>query len=300
MPPILRFGLDLIAAVQRCQSPFLVGIFRGFSFLGEEMAFLVLLPFFLWCVDYTLGLRVGFLFLISNAVNTGLKDLFRQPRPFDHEPSVKLSSAEGYGLPSGHAQTAVVVWGMAAAWARKTWCRVAAILLMALIGFSRIYLGVHFPTDVLAGWAIGAALLAVFITLEPRASNRLARMGLGWQAVLSLLIPIELLLLYPTKDTVTIFGTLAGVALGASFARAFLDFDARGAWPRRAARYILGALVMLALYFGLKAVLPGESSRFYLAFRFIRYGLVGLWAALGAPWFFIRLRLAGRESRQGD
>ncbi|MCK4722360.1 MAG: phospholipid phosphatase, partial [Dehalococcoidia bacterium] len=101
MEALLQWGLDLILAIQQIHGPVLDGIFRAITFMGEEEFYLILLPLLLWCVDFGLGARLGALFLLSSYLNFGLKDLLRQPRPFDLDPSVKLSSAEGYGLPSG-------------------------------------------------------------------------------------------------------------------------------------------------------------------------------------------------------
>ncbi|MCK4330928.1 MAG: phosphatase PAP2 family protein [Dehalococcoidia bacterium] len=297
MEALLQWGLDLILAIQQIHGPVLDGIFRAITFMGEEEFYLILLPLLLWCVDFGLGARLGVLFLLSSYLNFGLKDLFRQPRPFDLDPSVKLSSAEGYGLPSGHSQSAVVVWGSIAAWARQRWFWAVAIALMVLIGFSRVYLGVHFPTDVLAGWAIGAVLLVVCLAVQSRVEKWLAKVGLATQIILALMIPLILLLVHPTKDSVTTLAPLCGLGLGLALTHRYISFSARGPWWQRVLRFLVGGIVMAALYLGLKAVFPGEESALYLVFRFLRYWLIGVWITLGAPWLFRLLRLTTEAER---
>ncbi|NIR17606.1 MAG: phosphatase PAP2 family protein, partial [Desulfobacterales bacterium] len=103
--------------------------------MGNQEFYLFLLPVLLWCVDFGLGARIIILFLLSGYVNTDLKDLFHMPRPFDLNPGVKLIDARGYGLPSGHSQSAVVVWGGIAALMRRNWLWVLAIGLIFFIGF---------------------------------------------------------------------------------------------------------------------------------------------------------------------
>ena len=298
MEALLQWGLDLIVAIQGVSGPVLDSIFRALTFTGEEQFYLVLLPLLLWCVDYGLGVRVAALLMFSSYLNVGLKDLFQQPRPYHLNPSVGLSSSPGYGLPSDHAQSSVVVWGSIAAWTRKTWSWVVAIALMVLVGFSRVYLGVHFPTDVLAGWTLGAALLALYLALQPGIVKRLVELSLGAQLLVALAVPILLLLIHPVKDATTRMGALAGMGLGLVLMYRYVSFRASGPWWQRVVRFLIGGAIVFALYLGLSAVFPGEQSALYLVFRFLRYGLVGLWTTLGAPWLFRLLRLTAEAEGQ--
>ncbi|NIM07462.1 MAG: hypothetical protein GTN65_18075 [Armatimonadetes bacterium] len=84
---------------------------------------------------------------------------------------------------------------------------------------------------------------------------------------------------------------LTGAGVGFALTLRYVRFSTGGQWWQRAVRYLIGIAVVLGLYLGLKAVLPGEESALYLIFRFLRYGVIGLWITLGAPWVFCRLRL---------
>jgi len=294
MEPIWQWGLDVIRTVQLVAGPALDTVFKAITFLGEEEFFLILLPLIFWCVDFAVGVRLAIAFLLSTYVNTGLKDLFAHPRPFEFDPTVQrhTTGVGGYGLPSGHSQSAVVVWGTLAAGFRKAWLWVVAILFIVLIGFSRIYLGVHFPTDVLGGWAVGAVFLAIYLPLEPRVAAWLKRAGLAVQLALAMAVPLVLLLIYHTDDTVKPMAVLAGMGVGIALTRQVAPFSATGPLWQRAMRFLVGAVGLLIFYFGLKLVFPAEGEPFYFAMRAVRYVLVGLWAGLGAPWLFRRLRLA--------
>ena len=83
----------------------------------------------------------------------GLKALFHRARP------EAAFASLGYSFPSGHAFTAVALYGMLAYWmtcaAPRRWVWPVVILLVLLIGFSRVYLGMHYATDVLAGYTSG-------------------------------------------------------------------------------------------------------------------------------------------------
>jgi membrane-associated phospholipid phosphatase len=295
MEAIWQWGLDLIRTIQLVHGPALDAVFKAITFMGDEEFFLILLPLIFWCVDFAVGARLAFAFLLSTYVNTGLKDLFAHPRPFDLDPTVKLHDAGGYGLPSGHSKSAVVVWGTIAAKFRETWLWVVAILLMVLIGFSRVYLGVHFPTDVLGGWAAGAIFLVVYLALEPRVTAWLKQASLAVQLALAVAVPLALLLLYPASDASKAMAVLMGMGVGIALTGRVAPFSPSGPLWQRALRFLVGAIVLFALYLGLKLVFPAEGEPLYFFMRVVRYVLMGLWAALGAPWLFRRLRLAASE-----
>ena len=295
MEAIWQWGIDFIHAVQLVHGPALDAVFEAITFLGDEEFFLILLPLIFWCVDFAVGARLAVAFLLSTCVNAGLKELFAHPRPFERDLTVKLHDAEGYGLPSGHSQGAVVVWGNIAAAFRQTWLWVIAILLMVLIGFSRIYLGVHFPTDVLGGWAVGAVFLTIYLVLEPRVEAWLKQADLIAQLALAVAVPLVLLLLCPVGDVSKAMATLMGMGVGMVLTRRVSPFSTAGPLWQRAVRFLVGTIGLFALYLGLKFVFPGEGEPLYFAMRVVRYALVGLWATLGAPWLFLRLRLASSE-----
>jgi len=292
MEAIWQWGLEFIRSVQTISSPAVDSVFKAITFLGEEDFFMILLPLILWCVDFAVGMRLSAVFLLSTYGNECLKQLFGHPRPFELDDTLRLHDAGGYGLPSGHSQSAVVVWGTIAAEFRKRWMWIVAITLMVLIGFSRIYLGVHFPTDVLGGWAVGALALAIYVAARPRIEAWLRRAGLAAQLALAVIPPLVLMLLYHREVTSSAMGVLMGVAVGVALANRFFSFSASGPLWQRGARFLLGAVGIVALRYGLKAVFPGEGEPFYLAMHTVRYGLMGLWAGLGAPWVFLKLRLA--------
>jgi len=305
METLLQWGIDLIIAIQKIRGPALDHLFRLISFMGNQEFYLLLLPVLLWCVDFGLGARIAILFLLSGYINTDLKDLFHMPRPFDLNPSVKLIDARGYGLPSGHSQSAFVVWGGIAALMRKNWLWVLAIGLIFSISFSRVYLGAHFPTDVLAGWMIGMVLLTLYVSCDKKVESRLTELSLCTQISLALAISLGLLLLHPTKQTTAALAALAGIGAGLALTHRYVSFSTWGPWWQRVCRFLVGGAIILALYFGFQIIFPGEGSPLYLVFRFMRYFFIGMWGSFGGPWLFRWLRLAPADdkhacSRQGS
>jgi membrane-associated phospholipid phosphatase len=290
--PILEWGIEVIVAIQTIRSPALDVFFQGLTFLGDAEFYLLLAPIFIWSVNYRLGARLGILLLLSSSINEALKNILMQPRPCEPRPDLCINQAEGFGIPSGHAQNAIVFWGVIAHWVSRAWAWAAAILLMLLIGLSRIYLGVHFPSDVIVGWAIGIVILGLYIVLGERVEKWLGGLSLAVQILLALALPVMLLAIQPSDVTVQITGAFAGIAVGVALGIRYLDFDAGGQFWKRAVRFLLGVAVVAAIFFGLRLIFPGEGESLYAIFRFMRYGLVGLWISLGAPWLFLRVGLA--------
>ncbi|MGD1996124.1 MAG: phosphatase PAP2 family protein [Anaerolineae bacterium] len=291
MEAILDWGVDVILWFQR-GSPTLDLPFRVLTFMGVEEFFLLLLPLVYWCLDRRTGARLMIVFLFSSYLNAAAKELAGQPRPPDYAPERvrPLSTASGYGLPSGHTQNAVVVWGYIASQFRRAWLWVVAILLIVLIPLSRVYLGVHFPTDLLGGYLLGTALLLLYLWLEPEAEEWLGERGLAWKLGAALAVPLLLTLLFPTEDGAREGGALAGMGIGFVLERRWVGFEVKATWWKRALRFLVGVVVLAGLWMGLGAALSGLEPA--LVLRFARYGLMGLWGGLGAPWTFVQLKLA--------
>jgi undecaprenyl-diphosphatase len=129
-----------------------------------------ILLWLLWQRRFSTAVAIGGIFLIAKLMETGLKLTFERARPtvVPH-----LQDAGGYSFPSGHTMTAVITYGLLAAVlvgqlsGRLRYVPPAmAALIVAAVGFSRVYLGVHYLTDVLAGTlAAGACLILAIAAL---------------------------------------------------------------------------------------------------------------------------------------
>jgi membrane-associated phospholipid phosphatase len=295
---ILDWGVQVVLWFQQF-SPALDFPFKALTFLGDETFYLVFMPLFYWCIDRRTGARLFFLLLLSAYLNAVAKVLADQPRPFTYDPRVQaLVKAGGGGMPSGHTQNAVVVWGFLAARSGKKIGWLIAAFLMAGIPLSRVYLGVHFPTDLIGGYLLGGFLLILFLLSAPRLEGWLVEKGFAWQLVFSLSGPLILILLNPTGDkyVLSMGSVLMGVCTGFALERRFVRFSCQGIWWKKALRYLVGVIVLIGLWGGLKLVFSGMEPA--AGFRFIRYALVGLWGGVGAPWLFVRFGLADQETKK--
>ena len=154
MDILMQWGIHVILALQSV--PGWTEVMKFYSLFGTEEFFLVVMPVLYWCVDSAVGIQLGIALIASSSLNSLLKVAFHLPRPYWVDRRVLgLSTETSYGLPSGHAMVSTTLWGLLAAHLKRWWTWAAALLLIGLISLSRLYLGVHFPTDVAAGWVFG-------------------------------------------------------------------------------------------------------------------------------------------------
>ncbi|MQY02404.1 phosphatase PAP2 family protein [Actinomadura macrotermitis] len=299
----------------------LTGFMHFASFIGSAAFYLPLLVIVYWCLEPRVAARAAVLLAFSAALNSVLKLAFHAPRPFWTDPSIRAGEAhDSFGMPSGHAQNAVVAWGFLAAHLRRRLAWAAAAVIIVLIGVSRIQLGVHSPGQVLAGWGVGAALLVAALVLEPVAVPWWTRRPLAVQVALALALSLALLACawaalralgvwhWPVlwaraitaaggsphavglSDAAAAAGILFGVLAGVSWLGHHGWFDAGGEVWRRVARLPVGAAGGLAIY----------TLGLFLGTRpvqqFVVQALLGLWIVAGAPETFVRLRLAARTT----
>jgi membrane-associated phospholipid phosphatase len=300
-------------------------VMSAITWLGSEYFYILVMALLYWCVDTSLGLRVGFILLLSNSVNSIFKVLFHSPRPYWIDSRVRaLVYESSFGLPSGHAQNAMSIWGIIAATIKGKTFWLAGVLIL-MMGISRIYLGVHFLHDVVLGWLVGALLVALFVHFEKPVVTWFEHLPLGYRltaAFASALVMIAAAMavhaittgwkipetwfstaLAATPDlpidplsmggtftgSGTWFGMTAGLAL---MAGGHGGHDPRGPLSSRILRFLLGIAGLGVIYLGLGLLFPDTPDFLSYVLRFIRYSLVGFWAIWLAPLIFVKLGLA--------
>lgn len=319
---LLDFGVRVVVALQSLGG-WLTLPMRFFSVLGTEQFFLVMLPALYWSVDSGIGLRVGVILLLNTSLNDAAKLAIHGPRPYWYSPQVKAYATEtSFGAPSGHAQIATGVWGMLADSLKKRWAWLLAGGIIFLIGLSRLYLGVHFPHDVLLGWIIGGLLLWVVLLAWDPVSAWLKESSLSRQILVAFLASLVLILveLIPflwlklgrwtppqawaafagqavsLSGAPTSAGAFFGLVAGLAGFKQLGGFSTAGPVWKRILRYVLGMLGLLIFYVGLDLLFsrfaPGGEGWIAYLLRYVRYTLVGAWISFGAPWVFLRWRLA--------
>jgi membrane-associated phospholipid phosphatase len=322
MDGIIETGIEWIIAIQSLGG-WLELPMKFFTFLGNEAFYFLVLPFLYWGVDTSLGLKIALFLGASNYLNSILKLLFAAPRPYWVSAQVKpLAHETSFGIPSGHAQNAAALWGLIASWLNKPWAWMLAFLLAVLIGFSRLYLGVHFVHDVVLGWLLGYMLLLAFLKFWDPVARWLKGRTLLQQIMIPFVVSLVMIVagfwataplkgyVFPAEwaenarragplpdpasveDTFTFAGLLFGLAVGIAWTESRGGFQTAGPLTKRLLRYVLGLIGIVILWFGLGQVFPDGETALPLILRYVRYALVGFWVTGGAPWLFFHFKLA--------
>lgn len=318
MTNILDLGVRFVVALQGLGS-WLELPMRFMSFIGTEDFFMFVLPVLYWCVDSQLGIRVAFILMLSQSIKGTLKLSFHGPRPYWYSAEVKtLATETSFGNPSGHAMDATVIWGMIAAWSKKWWAWLIACVIIILVGISRLYLGVHFPQDVFWGWLVGGLLLWLTLRFWDPVAAWLKKLSFGKQILAAFIFSLVLILLplipyfwlrftdwqpdmawasyaggaFSLEGVFTAAGTLFGLGVGLAWLTRRGGFKTSGQWWQLVPRFLLGIAGVFIIRYGLKFIFPEGETVLAYSLRYLRYALIGAWMAGGAPWTFVRLKLA--------
>ena len=281
--------------------------------LGEETAFLVIALIVFWCVDKRRGYFVMAVGFFGTLASQCMKILFRIPRPWVQDPKFTIleaarEAASGYSFPSGHTQTAVGTLGALAATSRRRGVQAVCIVLAAMVGLSRMYIGVHTPADVL----VGAMLSIVFIlALHPM---MMKSEGRGIPAVIGVLTAVTVAYLvfmesYPfpenidahnlesaMKNAYTLVGCMAGLLIVYPLEKKYVNFSEKAVWWAQILKIVCGLALVLAVKEGLRAPLDTIFAG-HLAARAVRYGLIVLCAGLLWPMSFRYFAKLGRKDK---
>ena len=286
------------------------------SFLGSETFFLLMLPLIYWNIDRRTGARLGILLICGVLLNDLLKVVFALPRPFWTSGIGQLASKPelSFGFPSGHAQNTAALWTFVALQTKRPrlWVPLAFVLLL-LVALSRLYVGAHYPLDVIGGALIGYGLLAIFLRAEkPIARNLGHSLPLQLAAIAGAGVVVAILyglaarrLILPEQASAGFetyrlaiagssfaarVGALLGLCGGLALAARFAPFDVAATRAQKGFRFVLGIVVLGVVYTLTKKLPPN------LFVGFAGYFLLTLWVTLLAPLLFVRLRLMKSES----
>lgn len=302
---LIPWGTEVLVRMQSLCGSQVDPVWKFFTFLGNAEFTALLLATVYWCIHKRTGAVLICLSPFSTWLGDAVKYTFNIPRPAD--PRLRLQWVElTPSFLSGHSLSAVALFGFVAARLRKAAVIAICAVVIAGIAASRMFLGFHFPQDVIGGLLLGLVLLAAVHRGEPAAARWLAARTVPVQLAVAVAVPAILIFVhpanplagYPAPGAVRTMAMLMGAGVGLVMERALLRFRVDGPLGQRALRLAVGLVPLIAVYFGgsllVGWIAPGGMAYpVELAVAFLRYGLVGWTLTFGVPWLFCRAGLAG-------
>lgn len=283
----LVWQLQCIEKLQAIRCPLVDAFFKCLNFFDTQPFVFILIPAIWLGISWKWGARLFYLLALNSICNFSLKLFFALPRPFQLDPSLGVITVDGYGFPSGGAQTALVLGGVLIYTFKKRWAWIVGLNYFFWISLSRLYLGVHFPMDVLGGWVVGAFVLAMYITVRPWIEKRLHTWNLVSLLCLSQALPLALLSSgYFTKVCTAAMGVGFGLFLASRY---HLSLPIPKTASQAFWRALLGVGGTFIFYYALRALPIGPAK----LHTFVTHFLVALWLSVGAAvvWRNIRGKL---------
>ena len=264
--------LLVLQALREGAGACLTDFFLKMSFIGQTDTIFIMMAVIYWCISKRFGTFLLFGWAWNRILNGFLKVTACEYRPWVRDPAIipdseAVAAATGYSFPSGHSMSAASVFGgVAVAKHLDTILRIGGCLVLILIMFSRLWLGVHVPQDVIVGAVVGCIVMfAVYKLLPIIDDNKNADIIV---AVVSIIIAVAVAIYatfkaYPVdydatgkvlvegakmaKDTFMCVGWNIGFFVSWVIERRFVKFNDGKNIQQRALRLLFGVLSLYAV-----------------------------------------------------
>jgi len=310
--------VSLIEWLQNTLGPASMAITKVFNFIGGETGMLIVMLIMIFCYQKEAGMRCALKILTATMWFPMIKNIVLRVRPYiahanvvdgqltegrvkalsltEHDADKWDIVQQGYSFPSGHCANTVALYGGIAMEIRKRWVWIVAIVLTILIGISRVIAGVHYPTDVLAGWAVGLLAIGFCTLLEKKVKNEWMRY------IILFVLSVPGVFWCKSRDYFSALGLLVGIIAAYPVEKKYINFqDTRNVWAM-----ILRVVGVFVVYYVLNTLMKLPFSKEWLdsgellpnLVRTIRYAII-LFVALGVyPRVFPLFEKVGRKTIQ--
>lgn len=292
--------LEIVKFVQSGANNFFDFILSMLTRFGEEIFFVSMFLILYWAVNKVYAFKFVFFYLISYLINGGIKSIVDRPRPWHASSDVinKLEASNS-SFPSGHSQSisaisTFVVYDIyksgKATKPIKYWSLGIAIAMCLIVGFSRIYLGQHYLTDVLAGLTLGflvifglkfiASKISPTIKSKFRCETVLSILGIVVSCLVAVLSFNNFGLSAKTLNKVLRYGgMIVGYAIGYTASELVGNEPEISVWSK-----MIKVAVGFVVVFGLYILLSLVSAN--IMYRFLVYVICSIVATFVYPLIF--------------
>lgn len=293
--------MDFLYTLQELRNPVLNGLFSAITYLGSEIVVIGVLCIAYWCLNKQLAYKICFTYFVSGLMVQGTKIACRIDRPWVLDKRLHVldsakDAATGYSFPSGHTQSSTGLFSALAFHFKKIGVWIASFVLIALVMFSRMYLGCHTPKDVLVAFAITIVVSFVINRIYgifEKSSFTRTLTFIMIELISIALIVFTALVVSSGKSTTELAmdcfkaaGAGIGFGIGWYIETGYIKFEpssSKKLWVE-ILKFIVGIAGALLLKEGIKIIF-GQS----IAVNIIRYIIVVIWIVAGYPAIFKKI-----------
>lgn len=307
----MEWEVRVIEWMQNYAGTFTILLGKALAFIGDEKGLLIVILAVMFCFKKETGRKMAVIITVMLTWLAMIKGVVMRPRPYLQYPDrvrllAKVESkadaadvvAQGYSFPSMHSATVLANTFTLAGSLKKKAAYIIAGIVTILVAVSRIFVGAHYPTDVLAGLLIGVVSMYVYDLAEKHIRKQWLR------TLLLLCTALPGLVFVRTQDYFTSLGLLIALAAAIPFEDKYVNFQNSSSVIAKFLR-LIGALV---LYFVLNSLLKLPFSKAFLEngsflsllVRTLRYAIV-MFVILGVyPMIFPLYEKIGKKKEQTD
>jgi len=269
-------------------TPFLDIIFKVLTVIGSQPVFLFISLLIFWCYERKMGIRVIYVILFSGHIGLLAKSLFGMQRPPDYLHKV---TENDFGFPSSHALVSSGFWGYMGLRIRKIPIIIAGAIAVFLVSLSRIYLGVHYPGDIVGGIVFGLTVAFVFYKGETVIASLFEKQDRTTKYLIALFLPALLVLIASlqgglVKEQIELGLLMASIGVGYLLEEEKIRFQDTKNKKQLIKRALVG-IVILGTIFAVSEIL----SMAFPVFTYIKYILLGFSSVYVVPLVFTKLEI---------
>lgn len=297
---IMRFNFewDILDWFNKIDLKFFDYFFYFISQIGGSIGILILMTIVYWCINKEKGIKIAYISILGINLNGILKGMFQALRPFQYEGREYLRKLEGTSLsdgasgtsfPSGHSQNSGTLYSSVIRYFKKNWVIICSIFMLIIVPISRLYLGVHFPGDVVVGTSLGIISTIIFGTLIDKFYHKKYHVF-----IISTVCLIPFLFIPNMgKDFYKGMGILFGCLMGLFLEEKYVNFEIAKSRKVNIIRYLFGLVLMIIIYLGAHVINHLDvvlNNQFLLKFsNLITHSMIAVLAIVLVPYLYKKL-----------
>lgn len=287
--------MEVIQFLQSFSSDLLNTVMLIITSFGSVYFSIFVVCIIYWCYNKDIGFKLGIIMACSGVLNSIVKSLVRSPRPIGVEGvnSIGEFSAPGYSFPSGHTQNITTLGVSMYIFTRSRVIFILSVILIVLVGISRLYLGLHWPIDILGGFVLSLIISIVLNEVLIKLSDFKINMLIG---ILSLIFLLSVFFIEHGENGQDYFKTMGmfiGVYVGHLFERRYVNFSPDASNVDNIMKIIIGAFTTILLEI-LLSYLFNMVNIYWL--YIIKYMIIGFWIFGAIPLIFKLTNLYYKEA----